>query len=203
MGLKVNDFYGLKGKDQIIVGIISALALIGVTAMTESIIAGIIGFGLGYSGSMVLMNYLNGEMEEGKMEEVVEQVKEPSMSEKSVVELINLEEKIALSAIGDDMDLRARLNTILDNLYDALSGMHKNFGDGSITYELNNLASEHFPNRVLSYIALSADNREKQKSDLDMSLVKIENLINESLEVLNNQSLNKDERESLLINIKY
>jgi len=125
-------------------------------------------------------------------------------SENAINSLIILENKIALSGIYDqNPQLTEKLNHILDDLYYSISKMNEYFGESSITYEIYNLASEHFPNRILAYLSLSKDNRIYKKDEFYKSLEKIEDTIYKTKKILEDNTLNKDERENLLIKIKY
>ncbi len=117
--------------------------------------------------------------------------------------LITLEEGLALDELRLNDSIRSTIDTIIENLIDIVPKMNDQYSSQTITFEVTNMAQEHFPNRVTSYLNLSVDDRSSQESKLVSDLKQMEDVIVRVNKVITSDALNKDERESLLNDIKY
>ncbi|NQY95349.1 MAG: hypothetical protein HRT43_14380, partial [Campylobacteraceae bacterium] len=117
--------------------------------------------------------------------------------------LIELEEFIALSDSNFEKELSSKVSYLIDTLIVVVPKMNTSFSSQAITFEVSNLADEHFPNRIKSFLNLNENDQNAQKLKLLSDLQKMEEVVNKVTVIIDNDSLNKDERESLLAEIKY
>jgi len=124
-------------------------------------------------------------------------------SNEAIESLIALEERLALDELPLNDSIRSTIDTIIENLIDIVPKINDEYTSQTITFEVTNMAQEHFPNRVTSYLHLSVDDRSSQESKLVSDLKQMEDVIIRVNKVITSDALNKDERESLLNDIKY
>jgi len=184
----------------LILGVISLLILLPFTDFIIAVIGGIIGAIIAFTLGYKLFK-----------ENIVEDIKadlnkEPEKldpSAQAIESLISLEEFIALSDSKLEVELSSKVSTLIDSLITVVPKMNASFSSQTITFEVTNLADEHFPNRIMSFLNLSESDQNDQKLKLLADLQKMEDVVNKVIVVIDNDSVNKDERESLLSQIKY
>jgi len=82
--------------------------------------------------------------------------------------------------------------------------LEKEFGlNSAISYELKNIIQEILPNRINTYFNLTNNLQIERKDSFIKDLNKMLEVAIKTLNILNQNDLNKDERESMLIEIKY
>ena len=137
------------------------------------------------------------------LQEVEEEVKAITVDEEAIESIITLEKEIALLDDPLEKDVKNIVNNICDNLVEIVPIMNEQFSSNSITYEVTIMAIEHFPNRIKSYFKLSIKDRDIQKKRLLGDLDNMTNVIDKVNNIIRADNLSKDERESLLSDIKY
>jgi hypothetical protein len=180
--------------------IISAKALLGILALSSIFIS----FLIGCVVTIILISRSRSEKPEDIAKEVVEQVVTPEYilrPQAAKERLIKFEEEFALGSPQDDV--RSKVSTLTDNLLEVVQPINERFFDSEITYEVTQMAIEHFPNRVLSYLKLDDSEREKRKANLFADIDKMQDIVDKVSDVLKNADVNDDKRQDLLSDIKY
>mgnify|MGYP000971884316 CR=1 FL=1 len=184
----------------LILGAISLLILIPFTSFIIAVIGGLIGaiiaFILGY-------NFFKEKIVEDIKSDLKAEPKKLDPSTHAIESLIELEEFIALSDSTLEKELGSKVSYLIDTLIAVVPKMNSSFSSQAITFEVSNLADEHFPNRIKAFLNLSENDQNSQKLKLLADLQKMEEVVNKVTVIIDNDSLNKDERESLLAEIKY
>jgi hypothetical protein len=126
-----------------------------------------------------------------------------TLCDDSINSLIDFEEYLALSDIKLEDDLYKEVSNIIENLFEILPIMGKSLDSKSLCYEITSLCNEHFPNRIKAFLVLNESHKLEQKDKLHKDMNNMLNVIIKFKEVLNNQSLNDNEKQSLLLDIKY
>ena len=167
-----------------------------VVAIIGGIVGGVIAFVIGYK-------IFKDKIVEDIKADLNKKPIELDPSEKAIESIIALEEFIALSDIKLEKELSLKVNGLIETLLSVVPKMNASFSSQAVTFEVTNLAQEHFPNRIKSFINLTQNDQNTQKLKLLADLQKMEEVVNKVIVVIDNDSLNKDERESLLAEIKY
>ena len=184
----------------LILGAVSLLILIPFTGFIIAVIGGIVGaiiaFTLGYK-------FFKEKIVEDIKSDLKKEPEKLDPSTHAIESLIELEEFIALSDSNFEKELSSKVSYLIDTLIVVVPKMNTSFSSQAITFEVSNLADEHFPNRIKSFLNLNENDQNAQKLKLLSDLQKMEEVVNKVTVIIDNDSLNKDERESLLAEIKY
>ncbi|MCP4969103.1 MAG: hypothetical protein GY932_00745 [Arcobacter sp.] len=193
-----------KDKKNIIIGLITGLIVIIILMQFLGFFLSIIGGLIGGAITILLAYNIFKD-------DIVEEIKTEMKNEKNVINpvdkaiesLIELEEFIALSDKKLENDISLKVTSIIDSLIYIIPKINQEFSSQTITFEVTNLAEEHFPKRIKIFIDLNENDKNSEKNKLISDLENMEALVNRVKDVIKNDSLNKNERESLLNDIKY
>ncbi len=161
-------------------------------------------FVIGAVVTAVLIARSRGERVEEVVEEVVAQVIEPESVTRPRTaknKLMGFQERFVM--MNPSEKLRTRVFNLTDNLLSVLEPINQRFSGAQITYEVTQMAIEHLPNRVLTYLKLSEEDRSSREENLSSDLDNMQGIIDKVSDVLKNADLNDDQREDLLSDIKY
>lgn len=179
-----------------IIGIMVLVILIQITSFVLAILGAILGFFIGYT---IFKEKILKDIKENLKEDV----KEVDLSQKAIEDIIDLEEFIALSDNKFEEEIFLKISDVIEALLKVLPLVNEKFSQGSLIFEITNLASEHFPNRVKSFLDLNKDTQKLQQSKFLIDLDNMQEVVKKVCTIIDNDSLNKNERESLLSDIKY
>lgn len=125
-----------------------------------------------------------------------------SHGEKVVESLLQTEEYIVVND-GSDGTVYTSSEAFLTLLYDVIPKINDEFATTRVAFELNEMANTLFPNKVKTYLALDAQARKERFESWKADLAKMQQYAQEAAEIIAKANLSKDERESMLIAIKY
>ena len=184
----------------LILGVILLCILLFFTNFIVATIAGIIGtiitFVIGY-------NFFKKELIEDIKSDLEKDNIPQDVGDSSIESLICLEEYIALNDTQLEKEVAIKVASLIQSLIDVVQEINNKFSSQSVTFEVTNLAQEHFPNRVKSFLNLKENDRSAQQKKLLLDIEKMEEIVKKVVAIIQNDTLNKDERESLLAQIKY
>lgn len=184
----------------LILGVISLLILLPFTSFLIAVIGGIAGAAIAF---IIGYKFFKEKIIEDIKADLKEEPKKQNPSDEAIESLISLEEYIAINDQKFEKELSEKISSLIEDLITVVPQMNNNFNSQAITFEVTNLAEEHFPNRVKSFLNLNENDQNSQKLKLLSDLQKMEEVIRKVIVIIKNDSLNKDERESLLSEIKY
>ena len=184
----------------LVIGILVLIVIMQFSSFIVSIIGALIGGALAF---FIGYNIFKEKIIEDIKSEVTKEVIIEDPSEKAINSLIALEEYIALADVGLENEIDEKVISITNSLISVIPEMNQSFSSQTITFEVTNLGEEHFPNRIKIFLGLNQSDRNSQKSKLLSDLQSMEDVIKKVGDILRNDALNKDQRESLLNDIKY
>lgn len=115
--------------------------------------------------------------------------------------LLGLE--VELSLDNPSSDIAQAVRSLSDKLLVGVTPINEQFPNEEITYEVTQMAIEHFPGRVRSFLALNTDVQANRKDEFLTSLADMQAIVDSVHGVLNNAALTTDKRNELLSQIKY
>jgi hypothetical protein len=184
----------------LITGIIFLVVIIQFFNLIASFIGALI---CGASAFFIGYNFFKEKIIEDIKSEVQEEVVIVNPSEKAISSLLELETCIALADEKLEDEIHKKVTSIIESLFFVIPEINKSFSSQTITFEVTKLGEKHFPNRIKKFLALNESDRVSTKNSLLLDLSNMDNVIKNVYTVLRNDSLNKNERESLLSDIKY
>lgn len=145
--------------------------------------------------SVIVINIWKSKYQAKKSAEVLnpEPIQTESQLKKSMNSLLDIE--IMLAIDGPEY-VRDITRPLFDILYDIMEVLNNEYV--GLSYELNNMAQEVLPNRIASFIKVE-DGIDIFKTDIGTMLRVVTDIQN----IIKNDNISKNEREALLIKIKY
>jgi hypothetical protein len=134
--------------------------------------------------------------------QVKEEIKEISKAQEGSEILIKLEEHIAINGSLSDVP-KNKVTELFTLLYETIFKINEEFPSATPTYEINQMAKEHLPNKINAYINLSQSDKTTRQDAFIEDIDKLITYVISAKEIIEKNNLSKDERESMLIEIKY
>lgn len=126
----------------------------------------------------------------------------PQKDPYSIDTIIEAEEAFALGNLASG-ELNASLASVCSGLISVLPVMNEEFPHAEVTFKLNEMAQKIIPAKVGSFVALDAGTQISREAEFKQDMDKLSSVAKKADEVVRQTNLSKDERETLLIGIKY
>lgn len=116
--------------------------------------------------------------------------------------IIKTEEKFVLNNHAG-LDLNTKLKEVSDVLLRVVEPLNMDFSTTEITFKLNEVANQTLPQKINAFIGLNTDQQQERKEEFIADMDKFLDFAKQADDIINQTNISKDERESLLIGIKY
>lgn len=124
-----------------------------------------------------------------------------SDDEKAIENLLTLEEFIAVNG-SLPVEIKKLSDELFSLLYEVIPELVQ-FRASEIGFEINQMAKEHLSARIKAFMNLSASDKDAKRSSLVDDINKFKEYVLKAKKIIDLNDVSKDERESMLIDIKY
>lgn len=158
-------------------------------------------FILGSGITYFIFNYKKKKPKESASSEVKKEKPILSEDEKAIENLLSLEEFIAVNG-SLPVEIKKLSDELFSLLYEVIPELVQ-FRASEIGFEINQMANEHLSARVKAFMKLSTSDKENKHTSLIDDISKFKEYVLKAKKIIDLNDVSKDERESMLIDIKY
>ncbi len=167
-------------------------AILNVLFQLELLVAAIVGFVLGAAVTMVLIARSRGEKAADVAREVIQEAVQPAQNsiERQVEErLMALNLRLRL----DTMELAVieKSEVLIDRLMDIVPKVLQHAPGSEVSFDLEKLSTDYFPDLIDKYLDLGADDQQQQKQHLLNQIDDMIELVKQAEDSINKGRLNE------------
>lgn len=145
---------------------------------------------------IIVVNAFKSKFNQNKTEDTVQTKVEPVHEDLSLKSIDSLLATETFLAVNGPEYVRTLTKPLFDGLYEIIEVLNDDYV--GLSFELNNMAQEIIPNRIKAFVKVE-DNIDVFKSDIATML----KVVTDVRDIIRNDNISKNEREALLIQIKY